>query len=325
MFVMKMDSTAKRLMTMAISILFFYFLLGIMKNSTNISWRGKWGNSTFKNLEYTLLDSDYSSLESRSLLRSTGLWHINERKRKFLFPHGVCLELDNLQQFTDLQIYSREEINIYFVDPARANDKRTEETLDAKATFGPTSTIFFSFRIYEVEYFLYDDSIHDGTSCTDYTKSDMSYGECLKNILMHEFLASYGCLPLWVSTNNSKICEDEIDIEANTIEKTPLFRNIVKLVKHLEPDMFKKCLSMCTTMKIKLQEVAYRSNDLRKAFFEATSKDWATVYTQVYRYDFQSLTVDLGSALGLWLDLSCLSILDYILEKWISMQKYWKS
>ena len=108
------------------------------------------------------------------------------------------------------------------------------------------------------------------------------------------------------------------------MEETLLYKNIIRLIQNLEADMFRKCLSPCTTMKIKLQQVAYRSNWLGKASFQASSKDWATVHTQVYSYDILSLTVDLGSALGLWLGLSCLSILDYLLDNWILMKNYWK-
>ena len=278
-----------------------------------------------EDLENILLESDYSSLESKTLLRSTDLWNINGRKKTLLFPHGVCIELDNLQQFKDIKIQSREEFNIYFVDPAMANNIRTEENIYAKTSLGPTSNNYFSYGIYELQYLHYDNSIHEGTSCTDYSKLDTSYGECLNDVLIHESLATYGCLPPWVSTNNSKIiCEEETNIEAKGMKETLLFKNIVRLIQNLEADMFRKCLSPCTTMKISLQQVAYRSNWLRKAFFQASSKDWATVHTQVYSYDILSLTVDLGSALGLWLGLSCLSILDYLLENWILMKNYWK-
>ena len=118
---------------------FTTFMSGNIMNKTNVSWRGKWGNSTFKELEYILLDSDYSSLESKTFLRSTDLWNIEEKKRTFLLPHGVCMELENLQQFTYLEMYSRVEINAYFVDPARANNIRTEESPDAKANIGRTN------------------------------------------------------------------------------------------------------------------------------------------------------------------------------------------
>ena len=302
---------------------FTNFMAGINMNNTNISWRGKWGNSTFKGLKNILLDSDYSSLESKTLLSSTDLWNNNEMKKNFLFPHGVCMELENLQQFTAILIYSSVDINAYFVDPARANNIRTEESPDAKANIGPTSSNYFSSGIYSLDYRLYDDSIHDGTNCADYTKLDLSYRECLNNVLAKEFMPTYGCLPPWVSTSHTEIiCQEETNIDANTIKKTPLFNNILHLIQNFEADMFKSCLRPCKTMQIKLKQVSSRSNKLVQAKLKVRVKEWATVHTQVYSYDILSLTVDLGSALGLWLGLSCLSILDHILENWISMKKY---
>ena len=303
---------------------FTNFMTGINDYAKNITWQGYYRNQTYNELENMLLDFDYSSLESKTFLTSANLWNVNEKKNIFLFPHGDCLEIETPLQHTGIEITSKEDINIYFVDPARANNIRTEETLDAEASIGPTSNLFYSCRIYELEYLLYDDSIHDGTSCTDYTKSDMTYGECLNNILMHEFLSTYGCLPPWVSTNNSKICKDEINIKANAIRETPLYNNILQLIYNYAADIFRRCLPPCKTMQIKLQKVSYRSNCLDNAFLKVRSKEWASVHTQVNSYDILNLTVDLGSGLGLWLGLSCLSILDYLLENWILMKKYWK-
>ena len=303
---------------------FTRFLAGILTNSTNISWQGKDGNQTFKDLESLLLDSDYSSLTSQSGSRSENRWVAIKRKRIFLFPHGVCIKLENLQH-ADIKISSKKDITIYFVDPARANDIRTEGTLDASAKIGPTLETFFSFGNYELEYSLYDNRIHDGTTCTDYARLDMSYGECLNNNLKQESLATYGCLLPWISTNNSKIvCGEKTNIDAKAMERTQLYSDILYLVKNLESKMYKKCLPPCKRMQIKLQEVLYMSKVLEEAGFDAINKDWATIHTQVYSYDILSLTVDLGSALGLWMGLSCLSILDHILENWISIKKWWK-
>ena len=106
--------------------------------------------------------------------------------------------------------------------------------------------------------------------------------------------------------------------------KTRAIENIHELLQNYELDVFKRCLPPCKTMKIKIKRVSYMSNYLNFAFLEARSTDWATVHTQVYSYDILSLTVDFGSALGLWLGLSCLSILHNVLENWILMKKYWK-
>ena len=104
---------------------FSRFLAGILTNSTTISWKGKWGNITFNDPKNILLDSKYSSLESETLVISTtDLWNVNEWKRTFLFPHGVCVELANVPHNTTVKILSRDEINIYFVDPNRANKQK---------------------------------------------------------------------------------------------------------------------------------------------------------------------------------------------------------
>ena len=167
--------------------------------------------------------------------------------RTFLFPNRVCIKLENLLPHTGIKIRSKEDIDIYFVDPAKANDIRTEGTLDAKANIGPTSDTFFSFGNYELEYSLYDYSIHDRTTCTDYTRLSMSYGECLNDILKEESLATYGCLLPWISTNNSKIiCEEKINMDAKGKSKTHLYRDVLYLIKNFEPEMFKRCLPPAT-------------------------------------------------------------------------------
>ena len=303
-----------------------FFMAGIRENSTTISWGGQWENKTYKDLENILIDSDYSSIESNTLVRSTNLWNVNEKNSTFLFPHGVCVEFTNLPQHSSIRIASKKKVTILFVDPARANDIRTEETIDAKTSMGPTYNTYFTAASYKLEYWLYDDSIYDGTTCTDYAKTDMSYGECLNNVWTQELMDTYGCLPPWVSTNNSKIiCKEPTNIDAMAIKyKTRAIENINELFKNYELDVFKRCLFPCKTMKIKIKKVAYRSNYLNHAFLEARSTDLALVHTQVYSYDILSLTVDFGSALGLWLGLSCLSILHNVLENWILMKSYWK-
>ena len=81
-----------------------------------------------------------------------------------------------------------------------------------------------------------------------------------------------------------------------------------------EVKMFKRCLLPCVTMRIKLHQIRYDRNMINKAWLSTYSLDLATKLTEVYSYDQFDFVVDFGSALGLWLGLSCLSILDYVLE-----------
>jgi hypothetical protein len=77
-------------------------------------------------------------------------------------------------------------------------------------------------------------------------------------------------------------------------------------------------------MKMKLQRTRYDRNWPEKAFFKVYSKAWANKRTKVYSYDGLNFIVDFGSALGLWMGLSCLSLLDQILEAWGFVVKGWK-
>ena len=305
--------------------LFGYFATGILMNSSKLSWHGMHGNKTYKDLERELFEYDYSTLNGGPHSIFSNLESNINFQNIFLFPHGVCIELKNLPQQPKFWIKTTKNSMVMFVDPAQESYFRTAETFDARAKMGPTSEIHFTLGLYNIEYSLHDESIHDGTSCTDYSKSKMSYGLCLKNIVRQEFMSTYGCLPPWFSRNELKeVCKEDIKIDADALKETLYYQDIQRTVNNFEAKLFKKCLTPCKTLKIKLQEVLHKTTYLDTAYFIAESSDWATVHSQVYSYDIFSLTVDLGSALGLWLGLSCLSILDHILESWIVMKKYWK-
>ena len=66
------------------------------------------------------------------------------------------------------------------------------------------------------------------------------------------------------------------------------------------------------------------SNGLRHATAKLESQNNIVILKDVYSYDLFNLVVDLGSALGLWLGLSALSIFDNILEflRWFTKSKY---
>lgn len=92
------------------------------------------------------------------------------------------------------------------------------------------------------------------------------------------------------------------------------------MVRNRELKMFKKCLPPCVTMNINLKHAVTRKNLPKNALLDLISKDDVTVYTEVYGYDIFNLVVDLGSALGLWLGLSALSILDFTVVSLNSVQ-----
>jgi hypothetical protein len=46
---------------------------------------------------------------------------------------------------------------------------------------------------------MYNDNLHDGSICIDYSKSDTNYEDCLITTLKEEFMSGYGCIPPWVT------------------------------------------------------------------------------------------------------------------------------
>ena len=296
---------------------------GHLDGSSIISWKGKDGNLTYHGLEDLLFDPDYKLRIGNKYAINQMMSYNHTAERKFLFPHGDCRKMADVPTKPTVGLETATKVTIYFVDPAKENDIRTEETTHAQATIGPAADNFFERIVYEVHYSLHDATIHDGVTCTDYTKMGSTYGRCLTEVLTEEVLHGYGCIPPWVPGNNTdQVCGEEMYIDLEEIKDKAIFFDLIELLANREPEMFKKCLPSCTTMRIEFNRVLYKSNRIKYAFLQAKSTDWATVSTEVYSYDIFCLAVDLGSALGLWMGWSCISILDLILENRVSA-KYW--
>ena len=71
-----------------------HFMAGHLMNTNTISWKGYYGNHTYKELEALLFDYDYSTLN----LSINQIWGYNNTlQKKFMFPHGICMKLLDVQ------------------------------------------------------------------------------------------------------------------------------------------------------------------------------------------------------------------------------------
>ena len=300
------------------------FLFGIITDSDDISWKGKFGNRTSTELLQELYAPDYRNytvvtrtMENNGTMGST----YHDYKVDFILPFGYCMKVNHMEK--GISIEGTKRTNLLLVDPFFNNNIRVTEMDNAKHAFGPTGDDTFDVFQYLMKLSIHDKSIHDGKTCTDYTKQDTSYGKCIHDILEDNLMQSYGCLPPWFPNEHGKICEQDKDLEIKDMKAVNIIKSdILDLIKGLELDMFKICLPPCLTMHVHLKELLHTTNRKLDGLIEYNVADDVTVFTDVYAYDIFSLFVDLGSAIGLWLGLCALSILDSLMSIMSKFSKY---
>ena len=74
-------------------------------------------------------------------------------------------------------------------------------------------------------------------------------------------------------------------------------------------------------MGLKSEMVNLRSKRLFKSYINIKMMNEVVVHTDTFAYDVFSLVVDLGSALGLWLGLSAISIFEYMLGMYEALKQ----
>ena len=289
------------------------FLTGVLDGSDTISWNGKYGNRTFKELQNELFESDYSNASAVTIQWNGG--HstkvAQEYEMIFVPPYGYCMELK--QPKDGIIVKSTKQTIVLLVDPSKINDIRIIE-MD-KQEFGPSGfgQDAFSSSAYLMKVSQQDKSLNDGVTCTDYKQRGGSYGQCIEQALKNNFAEIYGCLPPWLPRATGETCEQDKKVRVNDKKSvTKITPEILKLLEGLELDMFKNCLQPCHTMSVEVREMLHTAGNI-DGFVKYSKEDQVTVFTDVYAYDIFDLTVDLGSAIGLWLGLCALSIFDSLI------------
>ena len=261
-----------------------------------------------------MFDYNYTTLEVKGDIAPT-------RKKSLMLPYGICMKINITKSKPRILLSTKQKVHIIAADPYTANDVWTEIDQDSVTSIGPYSENLYERGVYELEYSVHD-ATHDELTCTDYTKTKQNYQECIRTLIKQKFREIYGCLPPWVPANETEnICKTEMRWKKNT---NNVFQFVNEILDNREVEMFKQCLLPCVSMKMKLQRTRHETNWPEHVRFTVHSKAWANKRTEFHSYNGFNFIVDFGSALGLWMGLSCLSILDQVLENWVLMQNYWK-
>ena len=290
---------------------FVYTLLaGKMKGKNSISWQGKDGNVPYEDIKRILYGEQIRSLRTEN----------NPFKSVFSPVRGNCIEIMWKKDTVREVICNTENVYLLVVDPLRMYDISYIEMENARVSVGPSYGNFFEYATYEMLFSVYDTSIKDGVTCTDYEKINSTYGECVNEVVKDMFIKNIDCVPPWVPSNFDSVCEIDKAVQVkDTTDYEILTSDLIEMSSGLEMDIFQTCLPPCRSMKVLMKRVDHGSQ-LNKSWLVLKANKDVTVYTEMYEYNGLSLVVDLGSAMGLWLGVSALTVLDYILQLFSFME-----
>jgi hypothetical protein len=268
---------------------------GKLMDSKKITWKGKDGNISFDQL----FDSDYRSFKSV----------FSETEDVFYPRYGVCKKVTDNN--SEVYVKTQKRSIFLIVDPNLESNLRVIEMENGRLYCGPTHDDRFDKIAYNLEYRFHDSKINDGQSCTDYERSNSSYGDCIEGIMERMFLDSYGCLPPWFLRNKGMTCETEKEVAEPQKNKLIEF---IKFMLGRDLKLYESCLPPCIKMIIGIKKTTHSTNHHEYAQLSFVTKEEVVVYKDTYSYDTFNLVVDIGSALGLWLGRSVLCIFDKFME-----------
>ncbi len=311
------------------------YLSGKIQNINHLSWMGSNDSITAEELFHHLYETDYSDM----LTQEFDNWLVPEKNIseniKFLFPHGFCKELNYTNSYKFLQMKTKTHRKVLLVDPNRKNNLRTEENSQAWMSVGPTPDGLFEAANYEISIEIENNLLNDGKTCINYDNKKFSYGECIENAVKDQLIEWYNCVPVWfrapyhqqMSTSGHLFspknqCTLPIKLFFDKDRLKVITFQLWHLVINQDFKCMKDCLPPCMVMNIRPRLMTYRGNYKEGALLELVWMNQVTTQKATHSIEFFDLVVELGSALGLWLGLSAVSLLDYLVIYWHRVAKY---
>jgi hypothetical protein len=276
------------------------FLAGLLPNSTKPSWKGKHGNSTFQKIQDMVYFQDFSNV---NVSQPYELIHI--------FGKGFCLQIKGFRNNLTVTSHEKElKLKVYLVH--RSTEKiitSDKESPYTQIVLGATSNTTFDYMAFEISYEVEDNTIFEGTKCIDYRQQKESLGDCNYKALATHFQNIYGCYPPWMKLSWKNMCERNVqskNISVKTLKHTFVDLNNLHAGIHLHN--MKQCLPPCYQVQVKWNKREHVPNWKGNTwlYVHDDGDDNVPIFKAVYSFDIFTLTVELGSALGLWLGINML-------------------
>ncbi len=276
------------------------YVVGKLNGSENPSWIGNSINNSsadellesVHNFNYNdvhVIDGDNEKIPTEQL---------------YIHPYGFCIKILNFRFDKAIDITSKHEVRFYILDPYKSSLLRVEEALGHSTNLNVKKDKF-EYNNFKVSYTLHDESIHDGKTCTDYTNKGSTYGECIVNEMNEKLMEWFDCIPPWFYGKMTKC----VNSSKPHNEKALIF--LAQFI--LNSDMESRCLPSCLSVQMNFMRVFKINNFPDAAVLNVRHDKTVQVYRKVHSYDMFSLVVEIGSALGLWMGLSAVAILDNVI------------
>ena len=265
------------------------FLAGELSNSSKPTWMGVNGNNTFHEIQQQIYAGDFSQVE------------INQNsKKRYVLNKGFCLEVKNLTEHLKITT-TDQRLRVYLIH--NSTDIKVFSN-NNPLEFGLISNTSSDLKTYELNYEIYDNTIHEGTTCFDYRKQKETYGDCNLIAVKKYLYSAYGCYPPWiVDEPDDKICDiglESKDIDSNLFKE--VWKDIRKLLDKRKTNSMKNCLPPCYHVKCLLEKKLEDSLSWKTAYLNIFDEaKTVPIFKTVHSFDVFMLSVELGSALGLWL------------------------
>ena len=116
---------------------------------------------------------------------------------------------------------------------------------EAAVSIGPLGHIFSTYKAIEITFQVEDHEIFDGDTCTDYTKMDDDYNECVVAHFKEQLKSTYGCnnMPPWMNATCNDIFKKDADLDPTNLDNA--WADIDKLTDGLTIEAMHKCKPPC--------------------------------------------------------------------------------
>ena len=292
------------------------FITGKHNDTTILSWTGT-GNMTINGALSYLFQSETEDGNVNSNFQDTAT--------RFMVPYGLCTVAQGklskllLQEPTKrFKIYLKNsgKYYIFITDLAAALHFHLQQPLTTGDSISVEVPANFTLRkraAYTVELTERRVTTQDGT-CTTYPDraGHTSYQHCVEQENRRRILPALGCMVPWMSDDDQ--CK-------GVMKRLPAHEDTLKWIKRLYYHSwsgnyfaFSSCLLPCTLV---FAHAEYLNNSEDESNGDHTItiyfKETVKVKTVILAYGMDSLLIEIGSSLGLWLGLSVVGLFDVLL------------